>query len=219
MRVLIVADHTLAAEGIQREIRHASGCHVVGFVDGRWPCAAAVIKEQPDVVLVDDMRDAEVTLERIAELRQALPATKLLLLTLQMEPGWLGQACAAGIDAAVAKTVHSGSFGTLLREVVRGTVFHAFPPAQTPAAVILPSLTHREREILQLAAAGLSNCGIAQRLWVTEQTIKFHLSNVYRKLGVSNRTQASHYAHIHGLLTPGTADGIAMQLGSIRAVA
>ena len=52
-------------------------------------------------------------------------------------------------------------------------------------------------------ASGASNDRIACDLWVTEQTVKFHLSNVYRKLGVSNRTQASHYAHLHGLLEPG----------------
>jgi DNA-binding NarL/FixJ family response regulator len=61
-------------------------------------------------------------------------------------------------------------------------------------------LTTRELEILKLVAGGSTNVEIAQRLWVTEQTVKFHLSNIYRKLEVGNRTQASHYAHINGLV-------------------
>ena len=61
-------------------------------------------------------------------------------------------------------------------------------------------LTTRELEILQLVARGSTNGEIARRLWVTEQTVKFHLSNIYRKLEVGNRTQASHYAHVNGLV-------------------
>ena len=206
MRVLIVADNALVAEGIRREMRHASGCRVAGYVNGRRPCREAAAHELPDVVLLDDMRDRELTLERITELRRAVPAAKLVLLTLQMDPQWLGQAWAAGVDAAVAKTAQPGSLGTLVREVVRGHVFHAFAPVEAPSKAVPPSLTSRELEILRLAAAGLSNSGIAERLWVTEQTIKFHLSNVYRKLGVANRTEASHYAHVKGLLEPRPAE-------------
>ena len=64
----------------------------------------------------------------------------------------------------------------------------------------MPQLTERELEILRLVAAGAPNSRIAAQLWITEQTVKFHLSNVYRKLGVANRTEASHHAYVHGLL-------------------
>ena len=67
-------------------------------------------------------------------------------------------------------------------------------------AAVETSLTSRELEVLRLVAAGSTNGEIAQKLWVTEQTVKFHLSNVYRKLEVGNRTEASHYAHVNGLL-------------------
>jgi DNA-binding NarL/FixJ family response regulator len=207
MRLLIVADNALAAEAIRREMRHASGFHVAGFVRGRSSCALAVAQERPDVVLVDDMRDAGVTLERIAELREAAPGAKLVLLTLRMDPAWLDDARAAGIDAAVSKTAQPRSLGTLVRELVRGNVFHAFAPVpDRPTALLhggregMPALTARELEILRLVASGLPNGRIAKRLWVSEQTVKFHLSNTYRKLGVANRTQASHVAHQHGLL-------------------
>jgi DNA-binding CsgD family transcriptional regulator len=63
-----------------------------------------------------------------------------------------------------------------------------------------PDLTRRELEILKLVAEGLSNAELARMLWVTEQTVKFHLSNIYRKLNVSNRTEASRWAQLHDLL-------------------
>ena len=209
MRLLIVADNALAAEAIRREMRHASGFHVTRFVRGRSSCALAVAQEQPDVVLLDDMQDVDVTLERIAELREAAPSAKLVLLTLRMDAEWLEEARAAGIDAAVSKSAQPHSFGTLLRELVRGNVFHAFAPVEGRGTAHLhagragmPSLTPRELEILRLAASGFPNGRIAKRLLVSEQTVKFHLSNTYRKLGVANRTQASHVAHQQGLLRP-----------------
>ena len=74
------------------------------------------------------------------------------------------------------------------------------PCATGPLELADDDLTAREREILRLVSDGLTNGQIARELWVTEQTVKFHLSNVYRKLGVSNRTQASRYAHMNGLM-------------------
>ena len=62
-------------------------------------------------------------------------------------------------------------------------------------------LTTRETEILALAAQGFTNGRIARELWITEQTVKFHLSNTYRKLGVTNRTEASRYAYVNNLVT------------------
>ena len=73
-------------------------------------------------------------------------------------------------------------------------------PAERALPPDAPRLTRRELEILRLAADGHSNAQLARMLWVTEQTVKFHLSNIYRKLDVSNRTEASRWAQRHGLL-------------------
>jgi DNA-binding NarL/FixJ family response regulator len=96
------------------------------------------------------------------------------------------------------------ALGTMLREVVRGNVVHRFE-RRAPAKDSDCPLTLREREILSLVAGGATNGDIARALWVTEQTVKFHLSNTYRKLGVANRTQASHYAHVNHLVTAAEA--------------
>ena len=203
MRILIVADNAVTANGIKLEMRHATGCRIVGFLSGRRSCGLIAAQEKPDVVLLDDMHSTELTLERIAELRRSVPESKIVLLTLCMDADWLAQASDAGIDAAVAKVARPGGIGTLVREIVRGNVFHAFASGTARAVPRRHELTARELEILQLAASGNSNRRIAERLWVTEQTVKFHLSNVYRKLGVSNRTEASHLAHMDGLVTGG----------------
>ena len=87
---------------------------------------------------------------------------------------------------------------------MNGHIYHrpAVTSATEPVAAVSPGadlpLTGREIEILKLVAAGFTNGDIARRLWVTEQTVKFHLRNVYRKLNVTNRTQASHIAYLKG---------------------
>jgi DNA-binding NarL/FixJ family response regulator len=203
MRVLIVAGNEFAAETIRRELRHASAYDVLGYVDGRQSCALAISQAAPDVVLVDDAGTPDEVLASVRDARLGAPEAKLVLLVTRTDPSWLLDASDAGIDAAIAKTVSRGSFGLILREVVAGNVFNAIgQPASRPRARAHDAfgLTPRELDILRLVAAGGSNRSIAAGLWVTEQTVKFHLSNVYRKLRVTNRTEASHFAHVNGLL-------------------
>jgi DNA-binding NarL/FixJ family response regulator len=201
MLVVIVTDNGFAAEAIRRSFRDTSGVRVAGYVDGRRACGAAVAEAQPDVVIVDEMTWSSSAVDRIAEVRRAVPGAKIVALTSQPAAAWLNDAIRAGAHASIAKTVQPNLIGPLVREIWKGTIHHAF--AAAPAVrEEHQQLTPRELEILRLVAAGASNGRIARQLWVTEQTIKFHLSNVYRKLGVANRTEASHYAHVHGLIEP-----------------
>jgi DNA-binding NarL/FixJ family response regulator len=158
----------------------------------------------PDAVVIDELGADPATLERIRAARSAAPGAKLLLLTGSADPGWLEAASLAGIDAAVSKHLPPAAMWELVRHVIAEDVFHAFA---RPVRAALPSvkaagLTDRELEILRLVASGMSNARIAAQLWVTEQTVKFHLSNTYRKLGVTSRTQASHYAYALRLVEP-----------------
>ena len=201
MLLVIVTDNGFAAEVIRRSFRGASGVRVAGFVDGRHACGMAVAEAQPDVVIVDEMTWAATALNRIAEVRSAAPAAKIIALTSEPGAGWVDDAVRAGAHAAIAKTVHPGTLALLVREIWAGTIHHAFAGvrASTSLARDHASLTARELEILRMVASGASNAAIARELWVAQQTVKFHLSNVYRKLGVANRTEASHYAHVNGL--------------------
>ena len=103
-----------------------------------------------------------------------------------------------GASAYIVKTVNPLDLPAALRQVVQPTIYFGLPPEQDdPAATA--GLTDRETAMLRALARGLSNAAISKEFWVTEQTVKFHLTNIYRKLGVKNRTEATRYAYQHGL--------------------
>lgn len=211
-RLLIVADHSLVAHSIRLALKQTVGFQVVGVIDGRVSARDALLDMRPDVVLVDDMHDPRVgemraaanALTRLREASEIVPAAQRLLLTLRMDEAWMSDVFEAGAHAVLSKSMHPVSLGTMLREVVRGNVVHRFE-RRPPAVIADCPLTLREKEILALVAEGATNGQIARMLWVTEQTVKFHLSNTYRKLGVANRTEASHYAHLNNLVTAAEA--------------
>jgi DNA-binding NarL/FixJ family response regulator len=130
----------------------------------------------------------------------------LRAVVLSSHTDYIEKALQAGAVAYVFKSAHPDDLASAVRQAFRHSVYFASPqpavaPAwQPPGDAAAHELTGREREILQLVAEGHSNAKLAKMLWVTEQTVKFHLSNVYRKLNVSNRTEASRWAQLHGLL-------------------
>jgi DNA-binding NarL/FixJ family response regulator len=199
--IVIIADSSFVIETVRLALRNSARLKILGKVEGRTNVGRPISEHQPDIVLVDEMQDPRHALARIRECREALPSSSIVLLSMRMDDEWVVQALDAGADAIVSKGTHLPTLGTLIREVVDRNVISALPPS--PAEVKLSGsaeeLTAREREILGLVADGLTNARIGKELWVTEQTVKFHLSNVYRKLEVSNRTEASRYAHINGI--------------------
>ena len=205
MRTLVVADSRFVAEMIQRSLRSDPGIDVVGCADGRTSVAHEVAAAQPAAVVFDEMADPGLALRRIREARAAVPDAKLVVLIARTDHAWLTQAVDAGADAAICKTVHPTGLAVLVRAISSGVVYHSFappPPSEDRPAPAPAGLTRRELEVLRQVAEGAANSQIAARLCITEQTVKFHLSNVYRKLGVANRTQASRHAHVHRLLHP-----------------
>ena len=202
-RLLIVADHSLVIHGIRLALRQTAGFQVAGFVDGRVAISGALERVTPDIVLMDDMQEPDHALARLREVATLAPEAQTVLITLRMDDEWIQEAFDAGAHAVISKTVHPVALGTLLREISQGNVVHRYQPRAAAAQEEEDCpLTQRELEILCLVAEGQTNGRIARQLWVTEQTVKFHLSNTYRKLGVANRTEASRYAYIHDLVHP-----------------
>jgi DNA-binding NarL/FixJ family response regulator len=199
-RLMIVTDNSLAAQSIRLALRQTSGFKVIGYFDGRASIETYAANEGADIILVDDMQEPEHSLARLEELTALCPNAKRVFLTMRMDDESLTEVFAAGANAVISKAVHPVSLATLVREISRDTVVHMLP--RTPAKTLRSDcpLTDRELEILRLVAHGYTNGRIARELWVTEQTVKFHLSNTYRKLGVANRTEASRYAHMNDLL-------------------
>jgi DNA-binding NarL/FixJ family response regulator len=199
-RLLIVADNSFSAQSIRLALRQTAGFQVVGFVDSSAPITPRVSELAPDLVVIDDTQEPEDAIARLDELSTLLPSAKRVFLTLRMDEAVLAQVCESGADAVISKSVHPVSLATLLREISRDLVVH-LPRRSSikPPRADCP-LTDRELEIVRLVAQGFTNGRIARELWVTEQTVKFHLSNTYRKLGVANRTEASRYVHVNDLL-------------------
>jgi DNA-binding NarL/FixJ family response regulator len=177
-RLVVVADNSLILEAISTGLRHSGEFKVLGHINARTASWRAIVDASPDVVLVDDMERSDEALDLIREVTSVSPQIAIIVLTIVMD-------------------------------AVSGHVVHRYKRLGPPGGQIArprgsddSALTLRELEVLRLVAAGSTNGEIARNLWVTEQTVKFHLSNVYRKLDVGNRTEASHYAHVNGLVSP-----------------
>jgi DNA-binding NarL/FixJ family response regulator len=166
---------------------------------------AVVEQHRPDMLLATlDLSDGTTEgIECIRKARAHVPDLKAIALSLSDDHDRIEAAFAAGASAYVLKTVHPDDLATALRQAFRTSIYLSGrqPPLRVYAPAERPQvLTERELEIVSLVGEGYSNRELARMLWVTEQTVKFHLTNIYRKLGVSNRTEASRWAHAHGLL-------------------
>ncbi len=206
-RLVIAADNSLIVDVIALGLRRSGDFKLLGHVDARTASPRTLIDADPDIVLIDDQEQSERTIELIRAIKAARDGIAVLVLTLTMESGWLDAIFTAGATGVISKATHPVALTTLVRETVNGHVIHVYKRlapgrgAKVNAVALEGSLlTRRELEVLQLVAAGSTNGEIARKLWVTQQTVKFHLANVYRKLEVSNRTEASHYAHVNGLI-------------------
>ncbi|MBV9309457.1 MAG: response regulator transcription factor [Solirubrobacterales bacterium] len=205
-------------EAIRIGFRNSGEFNLVGHADGRRTSAQTIIGAQPDVILVDDMDHSERALELIGELKSEDEQVSVIVLTVHTDPAWLEQTFDAGATAVISKAAHPLALATLVRETLDGHIFHRLCTS-TNQTEMLPEmaasenlpLTNREIEILQLVASGSTNGEVARKLWVTEQTVKFHLRNIYRKLDVANRTQASHFAYVNGLVRSATPAVLAPQ--------
>ena len=206
-RLVVVADNSLIVEAIAIGLRKSGAFKLLRHVNPSTGSIQAILEVGPDVVMVDDLDDPDESIELVARIQAERERVAVILLATTMDPKWLDAIFAAGAAAAISKATHPAALATLVRETIDGRMVHLYEsshglrPAR-PAAVAAEHspLTSRELEVLQLVAAGATNSEIAQKLWVTEQTVKFHLSNVYRKLEVGNRTEASRYAHLNGLV-------------------
>jgi DNA-binding NarL/FixJ family response regulator len=135
------------------------------------------------------------------------PGVRSVVLSSHDDSTHVNSAFAAGAAVYCVKTAEPEDLASAIRQACQSSIY--FAAASRPAAPPKDELrsvkersglTPREIEILKLVAEGYSNSQLAKMLWVTEQTVKFHLSNIYRKLEVANRTEASRWAQLHGLL-------------------
>jgi DNA-binding NarL/FixJ family response regulator len=187
------------------------GATVILKTSSATDALAAIKSSQPRLLTLelDSLPGEPDGFEVIRRARTTTPNLRAIVLSAHHDTAHIDAALTAGAAAYVLKTAHPDDVASAVRQAFDHSVYLAGSPrpiAAAPQAARRTAkespggLTRRELEILRLVAEGHSNSQLARMLWVTEQTVKFHLSNIYRKLGVSNRTEASRWAQLNGLL-------------------
>ncbi|WP_290713430.1 MULTISPECIES: MadR family response regulator transcription factor [Gordonia] len=209
IRTVLVDDHALLREGLRALLERHDEVVVVGEAGTFDAALAEVAHTRPDVVVVDLKLTASTDYEGmrlIGELKRWNPDVAILVLTTFLDDDLVIRAVRAGAQGYVVKDVDTTELVRAIRALSIGG--SAFDPRSATAVMrtmagrhnAAEELTDREREVLRLLADGLSNAGIGQRLFISESTVKFHLRNLIRKLGVTKRTDAVYVASKRGLI-------------------
>ena len=208
IRVLIVDDHAIVRRGIRALLSEAGGFTIVGEVDNGQSAVLAAAETQPDVILMDLLMPGMDGIEATRQITAQQPQMRVLVLTSFAADNKVFPAIKAGAVGYLLKDSSPDELVRAIRQVHRGEpALHpsiarkllqevARPPAQEAAP---ETLTARELGVLRLIAQGLSNQEIANRLAVSEATIRTHVSRILGKLHLASRTQAALYAVREGL--------------------
>ncbi|HEY3063594.1 MAG TPA: response regulator transcription factor [Chloroflexota bacterium] len=214
MRVLIADDHPLFRDGL-RSLLEARGIDVVGEAKTGREAVDQSKRLRPDVVLMDLNMPELGGLDATRLISAEQTNVKVVVLTASEDDANLFEAIKSGAQGYLFKNLDSNEFFRLLEGVARGEpaltpglarkllgeFARPTAPASSSATDEAQSLTEREREVLNLLVQGItSNRELAERLVVTENTVKYHLRNILDKLHVQNRTQVVAYAVRHGIV-------------------
>jgi DNA-binding NarL/FixJ family response regulator len=205
LKVLIADDHPLMIAGVRRALERSDDIEIAGEAHSGPELMALVERRRPQVVLTDLRMPGTNGADCIEEIRSTWPEVRVVVLSACEDRPSIDAALNAGASAFVVKSINATDIASVVRQAASGSVFHATsspaPRAETPPEEsTLPELTERERAILEAVASGKTTAVISRELWVSEHTVKFHLTNIYRKLGVANRAGAVRYALQNGLV-------------------
>lgn len=203
---VVVDDQPLWLDAIAAALTDAA-IRVVGKTSLLSEAARLVERLRPNLLVVEiAIREgAKKGLEWLEENSDRFTELKVVVCSRNEDQADIAAALAGGVSVYVVKRAHASDVTSAVRQL-DGRSLHLPQQGEAPSRRRTggdSGLTKREIEILGLAAQGRSNQQMARHLWVTEQTIKFHLSNIYKKIGVRNRTAASRFAHMHNLASDG----------------
>lgn len=215
IRILIADDHTMFRQGLREILERKGGFTVVGEVSDGNEAVAMARATMPDVALLDISMPGITGIEAARQIAAACPETRTVILTMHRDERTMLEALRAGANAYLLKDADAGELVEAIRAVQRGEAALAGSAAARvlellrrreggePASDVL---TPRERDILALVARGDDNRAIALSLNLSEKTVGNRLSEIFQKLGVSNRTQAAIVAVQRGLVPPPTVE-------------
>jgi DNA-binding NarL/FixJ family response regulator len=213
IKVLIADDHPLFRQGLRAALADSAGISVVAEVADGLAAVAAAVELGADVVLMDLHMPGGSGMDAIRQIAVSRPGTSVLVLTMFDNDESLLTAMRAGARGYLVKGADRDDILRAIQAVVAGEVvfgagvaeralaFFAASPAGGRAARPFPELTDREVEILQLIGQGMSNTAIARRLTLADKTVRNHVSSVFAKLRVTDRSQAIIRAREAGLGT------------------
>ena len=205
IRIVLADDHALVREGLRGLLAEEPGFEVVGEAADAAEAVEVAARETPDLMLLDILMPGGSGIEALRRIRERVPKTKVVMLTSVAEERAVVEAMEAGASGYLMKDVSRQSLVKAIREAAQGArVLHAeaeraLASTARPERSTLADLTERERAVLVLIAQGRSNRQIANRLNLTEGTVKGYVSTVLDKLGVQDRTQAALLAANLGL--------------------
>jgi len=211
MRVLVADDHSLFRDGIV-SLLEASGFDVIGQVGNGQDAIDLTERLTPDLVLLDISMPEMDGLQVLRHIREHFPQVQVVMLTVSDEDDDLLEAVQAGAHGYLMKNLTADTFLELIQGLPQG---EAAMTRQTTARLMKgigtqtktdvrakQSITARELDLLQLVGKGYSNRAIAHELLISENTVKYHMKNIFQKLHAQNRTEAVTHAIQVGLITP-----------------
>lgn len=210
MKILICDDQAIVRDGLEMLIKLETDMQVVGAAEDGAAAVEMAGRFKPDVVLMDLKMPIMDGVEATRQIRNKYPEIKVLVLTTFDEDEWLFSAIQAGAAGYLLKDTPRDEVIRAIKGTMAGKTYvdpsvagkilrQASSPQKKEASLITSKLTQREIEVLRLLARGLSNTDIAERLFLSEGTVRNHVSAILSKLGVTDRTQAAVIAIQHGL--------------------
>jgi DNA-binding NarL/FixJ family response regulator len=203
LKVLIADDHELMVEAVRIALsQEEEEFEVVGTTSRGTQVLPLITQTAPDIVLLDLRMPGMDGLACLEQIRKRHPLVKTVVLSGLEGAEVIRSAFNLGATAFIHKHVDPRDLPSALRQAVQGTVVHqTFGAAEDDEDLARSAgLSDKEITILSALSEGLSNKEMAQRFWLAEQTVKFHLTNIYRKLKVGSRTEAVRAAYERGLI-------------------
>jgi DNA-binding NarL/FixJ family response regulator len=210
MKVIICDDQAVVRDGLEMLLTLENDIQVVGTAQDGAEAVELAAQKQPDLVLMDLKMPGMNGIEATRQIRAKFPTIKVLVLTTYAEDEWVFDAIRAGASGYLLKDTPREEVIKALRGTVEGKSFvdpavagklmgQVASQQRQPSSLLTDKLTEREGDVLRLLSKGLNNAEIAAQLYLSEGTVRNHVSAILDKLGVSDRTQAAVIAIQHGL--------------------